>query len=270
MLDSNAVKKLAIECGADLVGIAPVERFASAPPEADPKRIQPDARSVIVMGFRIPRGALRGVEEGTAWQTLAGMNPTGGICVDATYQFCQQIESAGWETVPLLTHSRDLRNQGVRVHPDKPAPNVILDMDFAANAAGLGEIGRGQFFLTPEFGPRQIFTAVITDLELTGDTVLSGAICDDCDACVDACPARAIDPAGGWNAPLAEGEVHCHGLHKESCRICKTGTIGMPYTGQNDPCRVGAACGRACVAHLEDAGHLSRQFHSKFRESQTQ
>lgn len=270
MLDSVAVKKIARECGADLVGITPVERFASMPPEADPKQIQPDARSVIVLAFCIPRGALRGVEEGTAWQTFTGMNPVGRICVEATYQLCRQIESEGWETVPLVTHSRDLRNQGVRIHPDKPEPNVILEMNFAAHAAGLGEIGRGQFFLTPEFGPRQIFTAIVTDLELTPDALFSGKICDDCGACVEACPARALDPERGWSAPLAEGETHCYGLRIEICRVCETGTIAMPYSSRNEPCRIGAACGRACVAHLEDAGRLSHRFHSRFREPVTQ
>jgi hypothetical protein len=35
-----------------------------------------------------------------------------------------------------------------------------------------------------------------------------------------------------------------------------------------EPWRVSAACGRACVAHLEDAGRLSRKFVNPFREQQ--
>jgi len=266
MPDSAGVKALARECGADLAGIASIDRFSRLAPEADPKFVKPDARSVIVLGFRIPRGALRGVEEGTAWQTFGSANPAGAVCVEATYQLCRALESDGWEAVPLLSHSRDLRNQGVRAHPDRPEPNVILEMEFAAHAAGLGEIGRGKLFLTPEFGPRQIFTAAVTDLELEPDAPFAGKVCDDCGACAAACPARALDAAQRRTSPLAAGEASWYALHVESCQICRTGTSPMPYSSKAEPCRIGAACGRACVAHLEDGGRLARRFHSKFRE----
>ena len=149
------VKARAVELGADLVGIAAIERFAGLPPEENPAFIKPDARYVIVLGFRIPRGALRGVEEATAWQTVAGGNPAGSIAIEATYQICRELEEDGWEAVPLTGHSSDFKRQGVRASPDRPEPNVILPMEFAAHAAGLGEPGRAGFFLTPEFGPNR-------------------------------------------------------------------------------------------------------------------
>ncbi|HOJ40501.1 MAG TPA: (4Fe-4S)-binding protein, partial [bacterium] len=176
MIAATDLKELARSCGADLTGIASARSFDFLPPESNPRFIQPQARSVIVLGFRIPRGALRGVEEGTAWQTMAGATPfpTAAICVETTYRLARYLESEGWETVPLFAHSSDLQHQGVAVSPDKPEPNVILPMDIAAHAAGLGEIGRGRFFLTPEFGPRQLFTALVTDLELEPDKIFSG------------------------------------------------------------------------------------------------
>ena len=66
-MNSAEIKKAAKECGADLVGIAPVERFDSLPEKSDPRTLAPGARSVIVVGHRILRGALRGVEEGTCF-----------------------------------------------------------------------------------------------------------------------------------------------------------------------------------------------------------
>jgi epoxyqueuosine reductase QueG len=265
MLDSASVKRMACECGADLAGVAAIERFATLPPEANPRFIQPDARSVIVLGFRIPRGALRGMESGTAWQTYGGANPAGGFCVEATYQLTRILESEGWEAVPLYAHSTDLRNQGVRAHPDKPEPNVILDMEFAAHAAGLGEIGRGKLFLTPQFGPRQIFTALVTDLELAPDAPFAESLCDNCGACAAACPAKALNTGETRASPLAEGEARWYALHVESCQVCKTGVTHLPFCGKTEPFRAGAACGRACVAHLEDGGRLSRKFAHPFR-----
>ena len=48
--------------GADLVGIAPMDRFEGAPAQMDPRYIMPEAKSMIVMGFRVMRGSLRGIE----------------------------------------------------------------------------------------------------------------------------------------------------------------------------------------------------------------
>ena len=64
----------------------------------------------------------------------------------------------GWEATPVFHQSGDMRGQGVRVSPDRPEPNVILEFGYAAHAAGLGEVGRGKWLLTPEFGPRQMLT----------------------------------------------------------------------------------------------------------------
>ena len=65
MLTSEEIKKAAREFGADLVGIGSVDRFEGTPPERDPRFIAPRARSIIGLGFRVLRGSLRGVEEGT-------------------------------------------------------------------------------------------------------------------------------------------------------------------------------------------------------------
>jgi epoxyqueuosine reductase QueG len=265
MAGDEAVRKLATECGVDLVGVASVDRFAGVRAEANPLSIKPDARSVIVLGFQIPRGALRGVELGTAWQTyVVALAPS---LIESTYQVCRAIEADGWEAVPLYNHSNDFRNQGVRAAADKPEPNVVLDMDYAAHAAGLGEVGRGKFFLTPEFGPRQIFTAVVTDMEVAADEPFAGKVCDDCGACAAACPALAMDAEDVRTSPLAAGEARWYGLRLESCQICKTGTVTLPYSSKSEPFRAAAACGRACVAHLEDGGRLTRKFRFPFREA---
>ncbi|RKY01623.1 (4Fe-4S)-binding protein, partial [Candidatus Poribacteria bacterium] len=66
-LTADMVKEFARSKGADLVGIASIDRFEGAPPQMDPKQIFPRARSVIVIAVRIPRGCYRGIHEGTFW-----------------------------------------------------------------------------------------------------------------------------------------------------------------------------------------------------------
>ena len=69
-MEAAQFKTLAQTMGVDLTGVAPVERFAIFSPQANPLSIQPQTRSVIVLGFSIPRGALQGMETGTAGYTL--------------------------------------------------------------------------------------------------------------------------------------------------------------------------------------------------------
>lgn len=247
-MDSATIKQLALQCGADLVGIAPAERFDGTPMDENPREIKPDVRSVIVLGFRILRGALRGIENGSNWGTYSASDPSGmsTYMQEATYHFCRKIESAGFEALPLIRHSYDLRNRGVPVAPDRAAPDVIIDMEFAAFQAGLGEMGMGKLFLTPQFGPRQVFSAVLTELELEPDPVFSGKLCDNCGQCAAACPARALDTAS------TTGVLPHWPLRTESCRICPTGTSPRPYSLGLEPNRVGAACGRACARQFEE------------------
>ena len=247
-MNSEQVKNLAREIGADLVGIAPIERFKDVPMNENPAQIKPDAKSVIIMAFRILRGALRGIENGSNWGTFTASDPS-GMCTymqEVTYHFARALEDEGYEAVPLIRHSYDLRDKGVPVSPDRAAPDVIIDMEYAAHLAGLGEMGMGKLFLTPEFGPRQVFTAVLTDLEVEPDPVFEGTLCDKCGKCAEACPAKALDTCRTC------GTLPHWPLRTESCKICPTGTSPRPYSLGLEPNRIGAACGRACVKHFEE------------------
>ena len=70
---SAEIKALAKRVGADCVGIAPMSRWEGAPRQNDPRYIFPGAKSMVVLGFRIPRGLLRGIEEGTRFLDYPGM-----------------------------------------------------------------------------------------------------------------------------------------------------------------------------------------------------
>ncbi len=54
-----------MDYGADLVGISSMDRYEEAPAQMDPRYILPEAQSMIGLGFRLHRGLLRGIEEGT-------------------------------------------------------------------------------------------------------------------------------------------------------------------------------------------------------------
>ncbi len=61
--------------------------------------------------------------------------------------------------------------------------------------AGLGEYGRNQMVLTPEFGPRVRFSKIFTDMPLAVDAPRAlglTAYCEGCDVCAVACPVKAL------------------------------------------------------------------------------
>jgi len=72
-LTKEELIRYAKEFGADLVGIASMDRFEGAPPQMDPRYIMPEAKSMIVMAFRVMRGSLRGIEEGTFFSNYSAM-----------------------------------------------------------------------------------------------------------------------------------------------------------------------------------------------------
>lgn len=64
----------------------------------------------------------------------------------------------------------------------------------AAVRAGLGTIGKSALFLSERFGPRVRLATVLTDLDLSSGyrSIVADSPCENCSACVRACPAMAI------------------------------------------------------------------------------
>ena len=109
----------------------------------DPRQIMPRAKSIIAMGFRVFRGSLRGIEEGTYFSNYSAMG-YGGI----TYLYmpmtvintAKVLEDAGYEAVPMGHQSdwRAIDNKGVpyegysrAVAPGKAIPDVMVHMRIA-------------------------------------------------------------------------------------------------------------------------------------------
>ena len=144
---------------------------------------------------------------------------------------------------------------GVPVAEGKVPPNVSPSLENAAVSAGLGEIGLCGVFLTPQFGPRQSLAMLITDAPLEPGPAHAGTICDgaSCAACAAACPLGAID-------------VKTATVSRRACRLCPNGVFADETSKQAVPNFLTAACVRACIAHLEEAGKLTKRYNSPFRK----
>ena len=112
-MDATRVKEAARKFGADLVGITALDNFAGTPPEHDPRNIFKQGKSMIVIGRRIPRGALRGVENGTTSAQNGVFEDFGMEMLEdqflakATYDLVIWMESAGFEAVPMFGYDAE-------------------------------------------------------------------------------------------------------------------------------------------------------------------
>ncbi len=268
-MNSAELKQAARRFGADLVGIAPADRFEGVAPERHPASIFPECRAVVVLARRVLRGALRGVEEGTnfgsTYHTFGYVWVEDNFLAQTAYDTTCWIEERDFEAVPLFAYFEDGMPKGAAVAPGKPPPNVYLDPYYAAVAAGLGEIGLGDFLITPEFGTRQRLSIILTDAPLEPDPVRNKTICGDCGACAEACPFGAIDLAKRRPAGVPGSPMEVAAVDYALCRACPNGAMLGPGRGSR-PDRIAAACGRACLVRLETGGRVGNRFEQPFRK----
>jgi epoxyqueuosine reductase QueG len=269
MTFTEHLKTAAREAGADLAGIASIERFDGVPPEQHPCSIFPETRSVIVLGKRIARGCLRGIEEGTQFAIYAqyanNWVPDRFLAL-TTVGVAQFLEDHRWEAVPLPYLPVQTPPMGVPVRPGAPAPNVMVDFDEAAIRAGLGRFGLSCEFMTPEFGPRQRLQLILTDAVLDPDPLCERIVCDECGECVDACPLGAMDASRLEERNVCGMVMKTARVDWTVCRSCKNGAFPNRAHPDGHPDRTAAVCMRTCVHHLEDAGLVGNAFERPFRQ----
>lgn len=235
---TEAVKRAGREAGADVVGIGSLDRYEGAPPPYDARLIYPEAASIIGLVFRIPRGYLRGIEEGTLFYQYPAMGYANINEVSAPAvirRIACLLEDHGYEGVPIrnfggtslisdfdsdpeedpkfgrnLPFSRPVR-------PGQQPPDIYIHFRIAAFICGLGEIGFSNVFLTPQFGPRQRFAFLLTEAPLVPDPIYDGPpLCDKCMKCVAECPG-ALTAKETVNVTVAEHQIEMSKLDPWYC-----------------------------------------------------
>ncbi|MCD6407551.1 hypothetical protein J7L87_00680 [bacterium] len=242
MFTKEKLKEVAKNVGVDLIGVGDINLFDGFPPEKDPRYIFPDARVIIGLGFRILKGSFRGVIEKTHYYQLMTMGV--GFLEEvyipvALHKIARFIEDNGYEAVVQrsIPDRRTYTDKGTNpertpiykikarpMSPEKPAPDVIFDFKVAAYICGLGEIGYGGFFLTPQFGPLQRFGFILTDTPLSPDPLFEGKLCKgkDCMECIKACPCNAIGPEEK-TIKIGNNTITYAKLDEWRCALCYSG-----------------------------------------------
>ena len=181
----NKMKKFALSKGADLVGIASVSRFDGAPDGHKPEDILPDAKTVIVLAKRIPNGV---VMDGPATSYHNMMIIFYEQLDLIAHEMAIYIEQQGGVAIPVPSD-----DPYYDWNPDKVHGRGDLSHKHAAQAAGLGKLGKNSLLITPEFGNRVQLVSVVTNLSLEPDPLVEDELCPSkCIICIESCPVKAI------------------------------------------------------------------------------
>jgi epoxyqueuosine reductase QueG len=186
LIKSKDIKEIVKSLGADLCGIAPIDRFDKAPKGFHPKDIYKNSKSVVVFANRLPVESLFATS-----------------CVPYTYVnniITQKVDELGFEV------ALELEDQGIRAvpipsddpyeywEPENSYGRAILSLRHAGHIAGLGVLGKNTLLINNEFGNMIQIGAILVTAELEGDAIATYEGCpSDCNLCMESCPADALN-----------------------------------------------------------------------------
>lgn len=168
-ISAEEIRCQAKTLGADLCGIASVERFADAPSGFHPTDVSKECKSVVVVALRFPIS------------TLSASSPAAYTFVrnrladrmDAiTFQLSSKLEKMGSCAVPIPSSDPydywdDKRRHG----------QGILSLKHAAVRAGLGHMGKNTLLVNDKLGNMLWLGAILLDKELEADPIASYQTC---------------------------------------------------------------------------------------------
>lgn len=210
---TQEIKQTGLKLGANLVGIAGVERFADPRPFDDekfpqypatgygPTELLPGAKSVITLAI----GQLTGLMESSVTGTKSTY-PFGNFGYwflnhrldQISYDLSRLLEERGWPSLPLGEFSSSRFSEKAQREPDyKAALHGVFSVKRAAVLAGIGRKSKSTLVANPRYGTRIRLGCLITTAPLREDPLLEGSPCPpDCTICVDVCPTQSVLPDG--------------------------------------------------------------------------
>ena len=228
------VKDRLLQWGADLVGIAPVERFANAPEGHKPTDFLPECKSVISVALHIFQGmADVWGEYDESGKTITpylfyGYGLTNIESSRIVNRMAKLLEYNGHKTLCFMP----TWVSSFYKYLDETLVTNKVRAEFshrhAAAAAGLGTLGWHGLGLTPEFGSMQRYNSILTSAELEPTPLYDGPeLCrkEECGMkCVRICPVDAFSESESQSLTIDDKTI-TYSIH-DNIR-CAYGIHGM-------------------------------------------
>ena len=233
------IKQVARFLGADLVGIAEFDpRWVytaagdvnSPTKDEKPNEIPDGMASVIVLAHGMDHELVKSYPAALAASATGREYSREAAIVSSLASF---IRSLGFEAVGSSN-------------------DTALTIPYAIKA-GMGEYGRNQMVITPEFGPRVRFSKVITSLPLTYDQPRKHGVtefCNICQKCADACPPKALPYGPPTDVPQNRSTIKGVKKWSANCEKCF-----KYWTKMRSDC---AICMRVCPYNMDYSKLRSR------------
>ena len=212
----ESIKQIVLSFGADVCGIANIERFAKEREGFSPLDILPDCQSVIVFGVVLPKGLTK-VEPRLVYGHFNSLS-------------CLEVDKISFQVSKRLERGYDCI--AVPVPCDSPYEywdnnslhgRGLISMKHAAAASGIGSIGKNSLLINPQYGSLLTIGALLTNLDLASDKLCDEMCIAGCTKCIDSCPAGAIEN-GAVNQKLCR--LHTYGktdrgFDTVDCNLCR-------------------------------------------------
>jgi epoxyqueuosine reductase QueG len=194
------------------------------------------AKSVIVLGLRMPKGSLETVARNDAEAV--------GSLMLSTFESNRQLKVLGLKTCKMLEnagysaeYTMDLTGTASFNNGPQGERNDVFSNRFSAVAAGLARISKCGFPVTRNHGTNIRFVSIVTDAPLDYDRIIQDSDiiekCDSCDRCLKACQTNAF----GEQIKVNAGDVaeKFHTIKRANCDWAKrhslVGASGNVFQG---------------------------------------
>lgn len=210
------IKEIILSLGADVCGIANIDRFTDTPQGFSPTDIFEDCKSVIVFGIALPKGLIQ-VDPRIIYGHFNNCS-------------CQRVDTISFSVAKII--EKKFNCYAVSIPCDGPydfwdEDNIegrgLISMKHAAVLAGVGTLGKSTLLINSKFGNLLTIGAILTNLNMQSDELCESICIAECKKCIDSCPVGAIED-GNVNQKLCRNNTYNknrRGFDIVNCNNCR-------------------------------------------------
>ncbi|MFC2045729.1 hypothetical protein ACFLUH_03525 [Chloroflexota bacterium] len=188
---SDAVQDTLSKLDVDAVGVASLEDIKGTKLEEAALRLLPETHSIVVLAMEIYREILDQAKP----ERKMGFSSMNDLLDRNTDYLSGRLTKAAYDVAKVchLNGLKALPLPAAGCPTDTRFLQAVFSYKHAAQAAGLGHIGRSSLLITPDYGPRVRLSCCLTEAILKPTHTANIETCEDCAVCIDSCPSGALD-----------------------------------------------------------------------------